>query len=159
TAIQGLVDEMGVEVMDVAGTARMIEARDTVPAGQARTFSYVHMIGVEETQVHQAYQRVAADVDGVITAATKQWDSELAAMFTPGNSEFSGSLPVLHTNDESLRTLYWWGAMGVLWFRRDNPASVLGRTYDTLMPRYWQTTTFIWDYSLSSMVHALLDPA
>ncbi len=26
------------------------------------------------------------------------------------------------------------------------------------MPRHWQTTTFIWDYSLSSQVHALLDP-
>ncbi|NHB84390.1 hypothetical protein G7085_06635 [Tessaracoccus sp. HDW20] len=25
--------------------------------------------------------------------------------------------------------------------------------------RYWQTTTFIWDYSLSSWVHAQLDPA
>ena len=46
----------------------------------------------------------------------------------------------------------------MIWFRRDNPASVLGRTYDTLMPRYWQTTTFIWDYSLSSLTHALLDP-
>ena len=61
-------------------------------------------------------------------------------------------------SNEALRKLYWWGVLGVIWFRRDNPASVLGRTYDTLMPRYWQTTTFIWDYSLSSLTHALLDP-
>ncbi len=37
--------------------------------------------------------------------------------------------------------------------------NVLGRSYDTLMPNYWGTTTFIWDYSLSSVMHALLDPA
>jgi hypothetical protein len=27
------------------------------------------------------------------------------------------------------------------------------------MPRYWQSLTFLWDYSLSSFVHSLLDPA
>lgn len=26
------------------------------------------------------------------------------------------------------------------------------------MPAYWQTVTFLWDYSLSSLVHSLLDP-
>ena len=98
------------------------------------------------------------DVDAALAASTSLWNAGLSALFTPGNDEFSGCLPLLHTDNDALRTLYWWGAMGVLWFRRDNPASVLGRTYDTLMPRHWQTTTFIWDYSLSSQVHALLDP-
>jgi hypothetical protein len=51
------------------------------------------------------------------------------------------------------------GVLGVIYFRRDNPYSVLGRTYDTLMPKYWQSVTFIWDYALSSLTHALLDPA
>ena len=50
------------------------------------------------------------------------------------------------------------GALGVVYFKRSNADSVVGRTYDTLMPRYWQTTTFLWDYALSSTVHALLDP-
>ena len=48
--------------------------------------------------------------------------------------------------------------MGVIYFKRDNPLSTMGRTYDTLMPRYWQTVTFIWDYYLSGTVHAMLDP-
>jgi hypothetical protein len=50
------------------------------------------------------------------------------------------------------------GIMGVIYFRRENPLSCMGRTYDTLMPRYWQTVTFIWDYYLSGTVHAILDP-
>ncbi|NNG34771.1 hypothetical protein [Nakamurella aerolata] len=109
--------------------------------------------------VRATFERLMTDPAGASRASTDTWNRELAAMFTPDNDEFSGSLPVLHTTNAALRTLYWWGAMGVLWFRRDNPASVLGRSYDTLMPRHWQTTTFIWDYSLSSQVHALLDPA
>lgn len=158
-AVQGLVDDRGQEVTDTRGSAQLIEVHDVLGAGEERTFAYIHVLGTEETLVGAAYDRIAADVGACIHASTERWNNELVAMFTPGNESFSGSLPVLHTTDESLRTLYWWGAMGVLWFRRDNPASVLGRTYDTLMPRYWQTTTFIWDYSLSSMVHALLDPA
>ena len=51
------------------------------------------------------------------------------------------------------------GALGVVYFRRDSSFSVLGRTYDTLMPRYWQTVTFIWDlFPEHAGVHALLDP-
>ncbi|MCA1830937.1 MAG: hypothetical protein LC663_05445, partial [Actinobacteria bacterium] len=48
------------------------------------------------------------------------------------------------------------GILAVVYFRRDGGA--FGRTYDTLMPRYWETVTFLWDFSLSSIVHALLDP-
>ncbi|QDB78998.1 hypothetical protein FE251_06145 [Georgenia wutianyii] len=157
-AVQGMVDATGRDVVDHAGTAQLIEARGTVGPGRSVVHSYVHVVGTGEEEVTAAYERVARDVDGALAASTARWDAELAALFTPGNEEFSGHLPALRTSDHALRTLYWWGAMGVLWFRRDNPASVLGRTYDTLMPRYWQTTTFIWDYSLSSMVHALLDP-
>src|SRR5262249_10829299 len=45
------------------------------------------------------------------------------------------------------------------YFKRDSAHSVHGRAYTTLMPKYWQPVTFLWDYSLSSLVHALLDPS
>src|SRR5690606_3843626 len=77
----------------------------------------------------------------------------------PGNSRFSGSMPELETTDKEIAKLYNMGILGLIYFKRDNPYSVIGRTYDTLMPRYWQSVTFIWDYALSSFAHALLDPA
>ncbi|MGI8417364.1 MAG: hypothetical protein ACR2P2_14410, partial [Nakamurella sp.] len=176
TAVQGLV---GLDDgWRIGGPVGMLEATAQVTAGATKRLAYGYLIASGrgtpdggEALARSAFQRVCGSADGVgsvgsadvvdavIRAATDQWNNSLQALFTPGNDEFSGSLPVLHTDNEALRTLYWWGAMGVLWFRRDNPASVLGRTYDTLMPRHWQTTTFIWDYSLSSQVHALLDPA
>ncbi|MFC4554144.1 hypothetical protein [Georgenia faecalis] len=161
-SLQGLVGVGGEDLADVAGDPRLVEVRREVAAGASTELAYVHVVASGEDAegvARAAYERIAADVPAALAASREAWDASLAAMFTPGNAEFGGSLPVLETANEALRTLYWWGAMGVLWFRRDNPASVLGRTYDTLMPRYWQTTTFIWDYSLSSMVHALLDPA
>jgi hypothetical protein len=163
SAVQGLVPVAGRWV--IGGAPGMIEARGSVSAGGTGTvaFGYAIASGRDTAdggrqRARDVFDRVTADVDAALAAATEQWNASLAAVFTPGNDEFSGSLPVLRTSNDALRTLYWWGAMGVLWFRRDNPASVLGRTYDTLMPRHWQTTTFIWDYSLSSLVHGLLDP-
>lgn len=157
-AIQSLLEADGHEVTDTGGTDRMLEVRTELGPGESRTYLYLHTLGASEDQAEESYSRIAAAGEGSVAASERAWDAEIAAMFTPGNDIFGGHLPTLVTTDESLRALYWWGAVGVLWFRRDNPASVLGRTYDTLMPRHWQTTTFLWDYSLSSLVHALLDP-
>lgn len=130
---------------------------DLAPGATAR-FGYVHAVAGTEAAAEAAFAGVAADVPAVVDAAETFWDSQLEAAFTPGNAEFSGHLPKLETTSEPLRRLYWWGVLGTLWFRRDFEGNVLGRSYDTLMPNYWGTTTFIWDYSLSSITHALLDP-
>ncbi len=130
-----------------------------VPAGGSARTGYVHAIGTSADAARETYGQVAADVPGAIAAAEEFWNRQLTAAFTPGNGEFSGALPVLETASEPLRRIYWWAALSVIWFRRDWDGNVLGRSYDTLMPNYWGTTTFIWDYSLSSVSHALLDPS
>lgn len=127
-------------------------------AGQTGRFGYVHAIGTTREAALAAFEAVAADVPSAVAASERFWNAQLESAFTPGNSEFSGHLPVLETTSDALRKLYWWGVLGVIWFRRDFDGNVLGRSYDTLMPNYWATTTFIWDYSLSSITHALLDP-
>ncbi|TDE96065.1 hypothetical protein EXU48_07460 [Occultella glacieicola] len=156
TAVQELVLPDGVRTVD--GPAHLVEVVAQVPAGATVAFGYVHAVAADPGEAAQVADRLAAGLPDAARASEAEWDRQIAAMFDPDDDEFGGSLPLLETSDDALRRLYWWGAVGVLWFKRDNPASVLGRTYDTLMPRYWQTTTFIWDYSLSSQVHALLDP-
>lgn len=144
----------------IGGTARggSVEAVLDVPAGGSARIGYVQALGRTEHEASLIFDRVAADVPTRIEAAEEFWNRQLSAAFTPGNDEFSGHLPILETSDEALRRLYWWGVLGVIWFRRDFAGNVLGRSYDTLMPNYWSTTTFIWDFSLSSLTHALLDP-
>lgn len=131
----------------------------SVPAGGTARTGYVHAIGLSEADAAQTYAAVASDVLAAVTSAEEFWNQQLHAAFDPEDGEFSGSLPVLETASAPLRRLYWWAVLGLVWFRRDFEGNVLGRSYDTLMPNYWGTTTFIWDYSLSSVSHALLDPA
>ena len=126
--------------------------------GETWEGAYVHAIGDDAAEGRARYARLAADVDGAVAQAGREWDAELTAAFTPGNGRYSGSLPVLESDDPDLWRLYYLGALGVIYFKRDSPHSAVGRAYDTPLPRYWGTTTFIWDFSLSSLVHALLDP-
>ncbi len=152
------VTVQGVDVDSAHVGERSLDVDATIEPGRTFRFGFVHVTDASEAPALRAFDRAVADVPAVVDAARDRWNATLEAAFTPGNDEFSGHMPVLETDNAALRRLYWWGVMGVIWFRRDNPTSVLGRVYDTLMPRYWQTTTFIWDFSLSSLVHALLDP-
>lgn len=131
----------------------------TVPAGGTIRTGFVQAVGLSESDADRTYRLVSADIPGAVAAAEEFWNRQLRAAFDAEDGEFSGSLPVLETASAPLRRLYWWAVLGVIWFRRDFAGNVLGRSYDTLMPNYWGTTTFIWDYSLSSVSHALLDPA
>lgn len=154
----GAADLQGLHGGDVTVTPNRLESRVHVPAGGRVHLSFVRALGTSVAHAQRAYDALAADPVAVIQDAERRWNRELAAIFDPDDDTYSGSMPILETGDVALRRLYWMGILGVVYFRRDSEASVLGRTYDTLMPRHWQTVTFLWDYSLSAGVHALLDP-
>jgi hypothetical protein len=121
--------------------------------------SYVNSLGETVEDVQRTFDSLITHVPERIEEVRTYWNDELRAVFTAGNDRYSGFLPTLVTDDKDILKLYHIGILGVIYFKRDNPHSVYGRAYDTLMPRYWQTVTFLWDYSLSSLVHGLLDPA
>ncbi|MEU6858165.1 hypothetical protein AB0B28_04720 [Glycomyces sp. NPDC046736] len=158
--LSGIAPATGAHEVGIGGAERGGEIGVTLDLapGQSARFGYVHAVGATREAATAAFEAIAADVPGTVRAAENFWDAQLDAAFTPGNEEFSGHLPTLETSSEPLRRLYWWGVLGTIWFRREFEGNVLGRSYDTLMPNYWATTTFIWDYSLSSITHALLDP-
>ncbi len=147
----------GVPVAD-AIVSEGLEYNLKLAPGQKRTVHVIIAIAAGKSEALALYDRIAAAPAAELEKTKTYWNDELKAVFTPGNDRFSGSLPELHTKEEDILKLYTLGALGVVYFKRDIPESVYGRAYETLLPRYWQTVTFIWDYALSSFVHALLDP-
>lgn len=127
--------------------------------GESSTVVFVNSIGGTEADARRDYDAIIKDFDRAATATYEEWNAELKAAFTPNNQRFSGHLPTLVTSDESLKRLYHTAVMSALYFKRTTPHSVYGATYVTLMPRYWETATFLWDISLSAMLFAMLDPA
>jgi len=130
----------------------------SLAAGETKTVYYLSVVGENAENIIEQYDEIRANPDAEIIKTENDWNAELQAIFTPGNKRYSGHLPILYTDDKEIQKLYLMGILSVVYFKRDNPYSVYGRAYDTLMPRYWLTTTFLWDYHLSQLVHSLLDP-
>lgn len=126
---------------------------------ETKSIVFVNSLGETKSDVEKGYDAVVNNFDSVLKQTTDEWNAQLKAAFTPNNSYFSGYVPTLVTTDESVKRIYHTAVMHALYFRRTTPHSVYGTTYVTLMPRYWETTTFLWDISLSAMLLSMLDPA
>lgn len=126
---------------------------------ETKTVTFVNSLGATTADVQKDFDAIIKNFDAVAKTTADEWNEEFRAVFTPNNNRFSGYLPTLVTSDESVKRLYHSAVMSALFFKRTTPHSVYGTTYVTLAPRYWETTTFLWDISLSAMLLAMLDPA
>lgn len=126
--------------------------------GEAKSVTFVNSLGATAAGARKDFDAIVNNFDAAAKATYDEWNAELKAAFTPDNDRFSGYLPTLVTDDESLKRLYHAAVMTAVYFKRTTPHSVYGTTYVTLMPRYWETATFLWDISLSAMLFSMLDP-
>jgi len=150
-------------VQGIGGSAHSVDPRGVesilkLLPGQGWQVDFVFAVAAGTDDALALYDEIRDRSDEVLAWGRAVWDREIEAAFTPNDGTYSGSLPVLEIDDENIRRLYYTAAVGLIYFRRDNPLAPHGRAYDTLMPRYWQTVTFLWDYALSGLAHALLDP-
>jgi hypothetical protein len=126
--------------------------------GEERVFHYANSIGDDFNAVLEAYNHQQADSRQALESNEAVWNARIWAAFTPGNSEFSGSLPQLVTRDPDLWKIYYAGFLDVFLSRRIPPAAVYSPAYLTV-PRDTPTLSYVWDTALTSLGMALLDPA
>ena len=114
-----------------------------------------HMVDAAKVRAHVARwsRNFSEEFDGF----KRCWEQRWADAFTPGNQHFSGSLPVLVTDNAALNRNYYMGVLTML---------ELERTQFPVSPRSFITsgerapgTQFYWDASMQSTVWALLEPA
>ncbi len=135
-----------------------VSAHRHLRRGDVWELFFVDVIAENAADAHAVYDRLTSAPADEFARTRDHWNEELRAVFTPGNDRYSGSLPRLETGNRHLQRLYNAGVTGIVYFKREHPDPAIGRTYTTLMPRYWQTITWLWDYQLASSVHAMLDP-
>ena len=126
--------------------------------GETRSFQYVNAIADTVEEANRAHDRLQAAFAAAEQENEEFYTGMLKAAFTPGNSYFSGHLPTLHTDDETLWNLYFAGVRNLISARRHSPDSKYGPSYLTLGGHTLPTLSFPWDTSLTGLSLALLDP-
>jgi hypothetical protein len=137
---------------------RMLIFELALGPGETKELHYVNAVDQDSQSALSTYDALQAGFSQLTVEHERTFNYLIQSAFTPGNSAFSGHLPQLQTDDESLWQLYHAGFKNILFARRASPDSAYGTTYLTLGGRVIQTLSFPWDTSLTSLSLALLDP-
>jgi hypothetical protein len=139
-------------------SGRMLILDLELSPGETQELHYVNAVDADSKDALAAYDELQSGFLQFLRDNATEFNSLIRAAFTEGNSDFSGYLPHLETEDESLWQLYHAGFKNLLFARRASPNSKYGTTYITLGGHVLPTLSFPWDTSLTSLGLALLDP-
>jgi hypothetical protein len=125
-------------------------------AGQVIS-SAMAMEKTQKTALENA-NRWGGDFAATFAQAKTDWENRWRDVFTPGNSTYSGCLPILETDDQAMRQLYYLSIASLLETERDN-FPLLKKSFVGATPEWCRDTGYFWDLSLTSLPYALLNPA
>ena len=138
------------------GAQGMIAWELDLAPGEVVNLGVVLNLGADDSAVAAA-SLDAKQFNKAFSDVADQWRRIWQAAFTPGNTEFSGYLPTLRTDDPELSRTYYLGALLAI-YMRNTAVSPLGPVFLTAGPRLGATVTFYWDQSEWARVAAMLEP-
>lgn len=144
------------DVIEELGAGARAVWRLRLAPGETVTLGVVCAYG-DSDDVFAAADVAARDIDAVLRRSEDGHRALWRSAFTPGNTEFSGHLPVLDAVDPGIARSYYMGALLAIYMRNtrisDEPVFLTGG------PRLGPTTTYFWDHTEWSRLYALLEPA
>lgn len=126
--------------------------------GASVALNYALAFGTDGLAVHDLARRSAENFSAGFARVRSDWQRRFDAMFSPHNSFFSGSLPVLVTPNVQMRRIYYMSAVSLLSVYRTG-FPVQRRVYVSNTPESNCTMMYFWDTREWATAFALLDPA
>lgn len=136
----------------------MLQYSLSLAPGERRELHFVAAIAASSADAEALHDRLQSGFAALDLQNERDFERLVRSAFTPGNSDFSGHLPQLRTDNETLWNLYHNGFKGLFSARRRSPDSAYGPTLLTLSGHVLPTLSFPWDTALTSLSLALLDP-
>ena len=129
-----------------------------IPAGGHKIIEFVSGDGkaAQSDKTAADVARWSGNFNDEFDGFKRCWEQRWEDAFTPGNKHFSGSLPVLVTDNADLKRNYYMGVATMLVLERTQ-FPVSPRSFITSGER-WPGTQFYWDASMQATAWALLEP-
>jgi len=136
------------------GTARW---KKTLAAGESFRLSWIMTYGDNENVLRKGLDSWIPSFDSVFTSVETTWNERWQKIFQPGNDLLSGSFPVLETEDELAKRVYYNGPLTMLYMINTNLPQHK-KVFLTGGPRWGASITFFWDITEWSTLWAVVDP-
>lgn len=126
--------------------------------GETKTIKYLMAYGDDLESVKKNITEWSANFDKNFNGVKSSWEEKWTTIFKPNNPLLSGCFPVLETNDELARKVYYTGPLTMLYLTNTNLPEHK-KVFLTGGPRWGASISFFWDITLSSTLWASVDPA
>jgi len=142
------------EVQHSGGTAHW---KKTLNPGESYTLSYLMAYGDQEEKLLDRTEQWASGFDSTFASVEASWKERWESLFTPGNKVISGCFPVLETEDELAKKVYYTGPLTMLYLMHTNLPEHK-KVFLTGGPRWGASITFFWDITEWASLWAVVDP-
>lgn len=124
---------------------------------ESKKIRFIMSYAPTEQQVVTAIDNWSNTFDTTFAGIEDTWQTRWKAMFKPDNGMFSGSFPVLETDDSVAKKVYYTGPLTLLYLLSTNLPEH-DKVFLTGGPRFGATVTFFWDITEWSTLWAVVDP-
>lgn len=126
--------------------------------GASKKIQYFLTYGDDVSVIKSNVSSWSTKFDSLFASTKVNWEKKWNQLFTPNNDLVSGAFPILETDDEKVKRVYYNGPLTLLYLLNTNLPQH-DRVYLTGGPRWGATTTFFWDIAIWSELWAVVDPA
>ena len=154
TAFSVVTNPHMIEAMNCGGKASW---RLNLAPGETKVIKYFMTYGDNVSTIKGNITEWSANFDKSFATVKIDWEKKWTQLFTPDKSLVSGCFPVLETDDELVKKVYYTGPLTMLYLLHTNLPEH-ERVYLTGGPRWGASTTFFWDISIWSELWAVVDP-
>lgn len=121
------------------------------------TLRYLMSFGDDNSQIESNITNWSDSFDANFASIEESWNQKWNAIFRPDNSLISGTFPILETEDEKARKVYYTGPLTMLYLTHTNLPQH-EKVFLTGGPRWGASITFFWDITEWSTLLATVDP-
>ena len=123
----------------------------------SKTLSYAMSFGDDQDVVTEKAKQWTVNFEDSFEAIKSSWEQKWLALFTPNNDFISGNFPVLDTEDERARRVYYNSPLTMLFLTHTN-LPIMERVVLTGGPRWGPSIMFYWDTTSWRTIGATTDP-
>ena len=127
-------------------------------ANEGTTISFLMSYGDNEQELLKKTSEFTSGFDSIFASIPGVWEERWSSLFKPDNEIISGCFPVLETDDEKAKKVYYTGPLTMLYLMNTNLPEH-EKVFLTGGPRWGASTTFFWDITEWATLWAVTDPA